>query len=81
MLSFTVGDADAREVELWADRLGIERSEFLRQALVRQLARLAIERTAESPSRTPPRVSHVSRAAVEDWSPAEEWVGWAQSAQ
>src|SRR5215813_1797336 len=37
MLSFRVPDEDAAEVQRWADALGIDRSEILRDALHRHL--------------------------------------------
>jgi len=39
MLSFRVDEAEARRVQEWADRLGVDRSELLRDAVRRQLNR------------------------------------------
>jgi hypothetical protein len=33
MLSFRVNEAEANEAQTWADRLGVDRSELLREAL------------------------------------------------
>jgi hypothetical protein len=53
MLSFRVDEEDAVEAQRWADRLGIDRSELLRDALRRQLARLASELDAEASAQMP----------------------------
>ena len=46
MLSFRVDDTDAQRAQAWADRLGIDRSELLREALRRHLLRLGSEQDA-----------------------------------
>jgi hypothetical protein len=43
MLSFLVGDDEAALAQAWAERLGIERSQLVRDALRRHLARLSSE--------------------------------------
>ena len=64
MLSFRVADDDARRAQQWADALGIDKSELLRQALHRHLVRLASEHDATtwgaSPSPPPRPTSHAS---------------------
>ena len=40
MLSFRVEERDAEEVRKWADALGVDRSELLREALRRHLHRV-----------------------------------------
>jgi len=47
MLSFRVEDADATQVQEWAERLGVDRSELLRDALHRHLDHLASEDDAQ----------------------------------
>ncbi|MFV0317209.1 MAG: ribbon-helix-helix protein, CopG family [Microthrixaceae bacterium] len=47
MLSFRVDDRDAAEVRRWADALGVDRSELLREALRRHLDRLSSEGDAD----------------------------------
>jgi Arc/MetJ-type ribon-helix-helix transcriptional regulator len=47
MLSFRVDDHDAEEARRWAERLGVDRSELLREALRRHLDRLAAESDAD----------------------------------
>jgi antitoxin component of RelBE/YafQ-DinJ toxin-antitoxin module len=37
MLSFRVDESDAAQAQEWADRLGVDRSELLREALHRHL--------------------------------------------
>jgi hypothetical protein len=43
ILSFRVEDDEATEVQRWATRLGVDRSELLRDAHRRHLVRLASE--------------------------------------
>jgi predicted transcriptional regulator len=40
MFSFRVDSAEAEETTRWAERLGVDRSELLREALHRYLVRL-----------------------------------------
>lgn len=79
MLSFRVPAPDAAEVTRWAERLGIERSQLLRDALRLHLVRLASEDDLsawvafplEEPERT---LEHVA-----DWGIAEDWSDWADA--
>ena len=48
MLSFRVDDSDAVEARRWAEILGVDRSELLREALRRHLDRLAAETDVDS---------------------------------
>lgn len=77
MLSFRVEEADAAEVQAWAERLGVDRSELLRDALRRHLLRLASERDAETWQRSPLTTDEQTLAAIADWGPAEDWADWA----
>lgn len=79
MLSFRVDDGQAREIQAWADALGLERSELLREAVRRQLVRLAAERDSLAWETTPltPEESSLSSSAA--WGPAEDWSDWAAS--
>lgn len=79
MLSFRVDERDALEVRRWADRLGVDRSQLLRDALHRHLVRLAGEDDAESWDRHPPDEGERSLADVADWGPAEDWSEWADA--
>jgi antitoxin MazE2 len=79
MLSFRVDDLDAAQVELWTQRLGIARSDLLREALRQYLARLASERDAEAWQRQPMAAGEMALNAIEDWGPAEDWADWADA--
>jgi hypothetical protein len=80
MLSFRVDDRDAAEAQRWAEALGVDRSELLRQALRRHLDRLASEgddhRWAEKPLDDGERMLGL----ISDWGPAEDWSDWAVDA-
>jgi antitoxin component of RelBE/YafQ-DinJ toxin-antitoxin module len=81
MLSFRVDDDVAREAQVWAERLGIDRSELLRHALRRHLLRLASERDVEAWQRRPMTADEYALNAIEDWGPAEDWADWADAAR
>ena len=81
MLSFRVDEPEAREVQSWAERLGVDRSELLREALHRHLLRLASERDAETWQRHPLTAQEQSLNAIENWGPAEDWADWADAAR
>ncbi len=81
MLSFRVKEIDAQEAQSWAERLGVDRSELLRDALRRHLLRLASEVDAETWRQQPLTVDERSLAAIEDWGPAEDWADWADAAR
>ena len=53
MLSFRTDDQDAANAQRWSERLGIDRSELLREALRRHLLRLASENDASAWAETP----------------------------
>lgn len=80
MLSFRVDEADARAVKEWAESLGIDRSELLRDALRRQLDRLASEGDALRWAAQPLDAGERSFEAIADWGPAEDWSDWADAA-
>jgi len=76
MLSFRV-DADAAARTLaWAERLGVDRSELLRDALRRHLLRLASEDDATIWAARPLDDGERSLATIADWGPAEDWSDW-----
>jgi hypothetical protein len=81
MLSFRVEDGDARLAQTWADRLGVDRSELLREALKRYLLRLASEVDAETWEQFPLDDGERSLGEVADWGPAEDWSDWADAAR
>jgi predicted transcriptional regulator len=80
MLSFRVEDSDAKQTQIWADRLGMDRSELLRQALRRYLERLASEVDATTWEARPLDEGERSLAEIADWGPAEDWSDWIDAA-
>ena len=81
MLSFRVDDIDAKEAQAWAERLGVDRSELLREALHRHLLRLASERDVAAWQQQPMTADEESLTAIEDWGPAEDWADWVDAAR
>lgn len=81
MLSFRIDDEAAQEVQAWADRLGLERSALLREAVRRHLHRLASEGDARVWQQHPLDEGERSLAGVADWGPAEDWSDWADAAR
>lgn len=79
MLSFRVGEADAAEVQHWAETLGVDRSELLREALHRHLVRLRSEVDARTWEEIPPTAAEQSLGEVAEWGPAEDWTDWADA--
>jgi hypothetical protein len=53
MVSFRIDDADVAEIERWARRLHIDRSELLRDALRRHLAELAADEEVRAYAENP----------------------------
>jgi hypothetical protein len=76
MLSFRVAEAEAAEVKRWAEALGLDRSELLREALHRHLVRLRSEVDAQNWERMPLTDAEQSLAQIADWGPAEDWMDW-----
>ena len=81
MLSFRVDDEEAAEAQRWAERLGLDRSELLREALRRHLVRLASECDARTWTEQPLDDGEQSLAQIADWGPAEDWSDWADAAR
>lgn len=77
MLSFRVDDGDASRAQEWAESLGIDRSELLREALRRHLDRLAGEHDGERWIATPLDDGERALESIADWGPAEDWSDWA----
>jgi len=80
MLSFRVEDTDAARATEWAGRLGVDRSELLRDALRIHLARLAVEQDALTREATPLTPDEASLDSIADWGPAEDWSDWSDAA-
>lgn len=81
MLSFRVEEIDAREAQAWAERLGVDKSELLREALRRHVMRLASEVDAETWTQQPLTAGERSLMPVEAWAPAEDWADWGDAAR
>lgn len=79
MLSFRVDDRDAADAQRWAEVLGIDRSELLREALRRHLDRLASEGDADRWQEVPLDDGEQALAEIADWGPAEDWTDWADA--
>ena len=80
MLSFRVDDEEANQAQRWAERLGVDRSELLRDALHRHLLRLASEDDADAWAAHPLDDAERSFAQIADWGPAEDWSDWGDAA-
>jgi predicted transcriptional regulator len=76
MLSFRVRDDEAAEVQRWAEALGVDRSEILRDAVHRHLALLSTEHDADAWARSPLTEAERSLSEIADWGPAEDWADW-----
>jgi Arc/MetJ-type ribon-helix-helix transcriptional regulator len=81
MLSFRVEDGDAAHLQEWSARLGMDRSEVLRDALRRHLNRLAAEGEASKWEATPLDEDEQALATIADWGPAERWYDWIDAAR
>ena len=79
MLSFRADDDEAAGAQHWAERLGIHRSELLREALHRHLVRLQAEHEIAAWTDLPLTSDEASFAEVADWGPAEDWSDWADA--
>jgi len=76
MISFRVDDEEAAAAQRWADQLGIDKSELLRDALHRYLTRLASERDTEKWLETPLTDDESAISQL-----AEDWSDWADAAR
>ena len=81
MLSFRVDDREAVKAQQWAERLGVDRSELLREALHQHLLRLASENDATTWQERPLEQGERALADIADWGPAEDWSDWADAAR
>lgn len=80
MLSFRVDARDADEAQRWAEALGVDRSELLREALRRHLDRLASEGDDDRWAATPLDSGERALGDIAEWGPAEDWSDWAVDA-
>jgi hypothetical protein len=81
MLSFRVDERDAADAQRWAEALGVDRSQLLRDALRLHLVRLTAERDAERWVAQPLDDAEQSVSQIADWGPAEDWSDWADEAR
>ena len=79
MLSFRVGDGEAVAARRWAERLGIDRSELLRDALRLHLVRLAAEDDVAAWVLMPATDEERAFDGLADWGPAEDWSDWSDA--
>lgn len=80
MLSFRVDDVEAAAAQRWAERLELDRSELLRQALHAYLVRLGSEADAATWQREPLTSEETALGELADWGPAEDWADWSDAA-
>lgn len=81
MLSFRVDQRDAERIQSWAERLGVDRSALLRDALRLHLVRLSAENDADAWVLLPATDDERAVDAIADWGPAEDWSDWADAAR
>ena len=79
MLSFRVAAEDAAQATRVAQRLGVERSELLREALRLHLVRLAAEDDVAAWVAFPPDDGERALSEIADWGPSEDWSDWADA--
>ncbi len=77
MLSFRTDEGEAEAAQRWSHRLGIDRSELLREALHQHLLRLASEVDAQTWVAVPLSSGEKVFVEIADWGPAEDWSDWA----
>ncbi|MGQ0744119.1 MAG: ribbon-helix-helix protein, CopG family [Acidimicrobiales bacterium] len=78
MVSFRADEADMAEADRWAEQLGMDRSEVLREALVCHLARLGAEADVAKYAGQPFTTEEKALDAADDWGPAQDWSDWAE---
>lgn len=76
MLSFRVDEQEAARTQQWADALGVDRSELLRDALRRELNRLASQGDDQRWLETPLDDGERAIRQIADFGPAEDWSDW-----
>ena len=79
MVSFRVDDDEATAAQRWADALGIDKSELLREALHRHLTQLASEHDVETWLGQPLTDDESAIGQIAEWGPAEDWTDWADA--
>ncbi len=79
MTSFRLAEEDLAAAQEWADRLGLDRSELLRQALHSHLVRLRAEADAQAWVDKPLTQDERALHEIAYWGPAEDWSDWADA--
>ena len=75
-MSFRMAAEEIAEVGRWADRLGVGRSEFIRESLRRHLRWLASAEDADRWEEEPLSAEESALAEIADWGVAEDWSDW-----
>lgn len=81
MISFRADEEDVAQADRWAERLGVERSQLLRDALASYLGRLSAESEAGAYETQPLTAAELALDLADDWGPAEDWSDWAAWAE
>lgn len=81
MVSFRVKDEEAAALARWAQALGVDRSELLRDAVHRHLTALSSENDVEAWKRQPLSEAERSLSSVADWGLDEDWSEWGDEAR
>lgn len=79
MMSFRASDSEATKAQEWADALGIDKSELLRDALHRHLVELASQNEPKLWEENPLTADEVAISQIADWGPAEDWEDWGET--
>jgi len=79
MVSFRADEEEVAQADRWAERLGIERSQFLREALAAHIARLVAEGEVKVYEHQPFGTEEEALDGADDWGPAEDWADWADA--
>lgn len=77
MVSFRADDEDVAEADRWAERLGVERSELLRDALASHIVHLAAEADASAYEAQPFTTDESALVDADEWGLTEDWSDWA----
>ncbi len=76
-----VPDEEAAAVQHWADALGVDRSEILRDALRRHIVVLSGEADADRWEQQSATDTEPSLEAIAEWAPPEDWSDWNYAAR
>jgi predicted transcriptional regulator len=76
MLSFRIDESDALRIQRWAEKLGVDRSALLRDAVRLHLVRLAGEQDVAAWLTLPVTGDEQAFDDIADWGLAEDWSDW-----